>query len=88
MQSKLLAVFPEKQLKELKEAEVTVLMEEVDKLELRGDTVEGVDREIFDEKNYSSKQSLNSSFDCLHFINLEARLSIFGSFKQFLLKLN
>ena len=35
-----------------------------------------------------SKQGLNSSSDCLPLLNLDARLSIFSSFKQLSLKLN
>ena len=81
--------FPEEQLKELREAEVAVLLEYVGKikvlsstqLELR-DIVEEVDCETFDETKNGFKQDLNSSFDCLPLLNLKARLSIFGSFKQ------
>ena len=35
-----------------------------------------------------SKQGLNSSSDCLLLLNLNARLSLFSSFKQLFLKLN
>ena len=89
MESRLLAVFPEEKFKELREAEVTVLLEDIGKVEVLGltqselsDTVEEVDCETFDEAKSGFKQGLNSSFDCLPLLNLEARLSIFGSFKQ------
>ena len=95
VQSKLLAVFPEEQLKELKEAEVTVLLEEVSKVEILSltqsllkDTVEEVDCETIDEKKCSFKQGLNSSFDCLPLSDLEVRLSIFGSFKKIFFEAN
>ena len=87
--SKLLAAFPEEQLKELREAEITVLLEDVGKVEVLSltqselsDTVEEVDCETFDETKSGFNQGLNSSFDCLPLLNLEARLSIFGGFKQ------
>ena len=89
MQSTLLAVFPEEQLKELRETEVTVLLENVGKIEvlsltqseLRNNAKE-VDWETIDETKSGFEQGLNSSFDCLPLLNLDARLSIFGSFKQ------
>ena len=84
MESKLLAVFPEKKFKELREAKVTVLLEDIGKVEILSltqselrDTVEEVDRETFDEAKRGFKQGLNSSFECLPLLNLEARLSIF-----------
>ena len=63
MQSKLLAVFPEEQLKDLREAEVPVLLEDGGKVavlsltqsELR-DTVEEVDCETIDEEKSGFKQ--------------------------------
>ena len=81
--------FPEEQLKEPREAEVTVMLEYVAKIkvlsstqsELR-DTVEEVDCETFDETKSGFKQDLNSRLDCLPVLNLKARVSIFGSFKQ------
>ena len=81
--------FPEEQLKEPREAEVTVMLECVAKIkvlsstqsELR-DTVEEVDCETFDETKSGFKQDLNSRLDCLPVLNLKARVSIFGSFKQ------
>ena len=48
------------------------------------DTIQEVDCEIFYEAKTGRKQDLNSSFDCLPSLNLEARLSIFDSFKQIL----
>ena len=55
MESRLLAVFPEEKFKELTETEVTVLLEDIDKVEVFGlvqselsDTVEEVDCETFD----------------------------------------
>ena len=95
MQSALLAVFPEEQLKEIWETEVTELLEDVGKVEVLSltqselrNTVEEVDWETIDETKSGFKQGLNSSFDCLSWLNLDARLSISGSFKQFFLKLN
>ena len=89
MQSTLLAVFPEEQLKELRETEVTVLLKDVGKVEVLSltqselrNTVEEVDWETIDETKSGFKQGLNSSFDCLPLLNLDARLSISGSFKQ------
>ena len=89
VQSKLLDVFPE-QLKELTETEVTVLLEDVGKVEVLSltqselrNTVEEVDWETTDETKSGFKQDLNSTFHCLSLLNLDARLSIFGSFKQF-----
>ena len=81
--------FPEEQLKEPREAEVTVMLEYVAKIkvlsstqsELR-DTVEEVDCKTFDETKSGFKQDLNSRLDCLPVLNLKARVSIFGSFKQ------
>ena len=63
VQSKLLAVFPEEQLKDLREAEVPVLLEDGGKVavlsltqsELR-DTVEEVDCETIDEAKSGFKQ--------------------------------
>ena len=63
VQSKLLAVFPEEQLKDLREAEVPVLLEDGGKVavlsltqsELR-DTVEEVDCETIDEEKSGFKQ--------------------------------
>ena len=56
MRTTLLAVFPEKQLKEVREAQVTVLPEDVGKVEVLSstkselrDTVEEVDCETFHE---------------------------------------
>ena len=86
----MLAVFLEKKLKELRQAEVTGLLEYIDKVEGLGltqselsDTVEDVDCETFDEvKTGFKKPCLNSSFYCLPLLNLEPRLCIFGSLKQ------
>ena len=95
MQSKLLAAFPEEKLKELREGEVTVLLEDIGKVQVLrltqselSDAVEEVDCETFDKAKSGFKRGLNSSFDCLPLSNLDARLSIFGSFKQIFLKLN
>ena len=81
--------FPEEQLKEPREAEVTVMLEYVAKIKVLsstqselGDTVEEVDCETFDETKSGFKQDLNSRLDCLPVLNLKARVSIFGSFKQ------
>ena len=81
--------FPEEQLKEPREAEVTVMLEYVAKIEVLSstqselrDTVEEVDCETFDETKSGFKQDLNSRLDCLPVLNLKARVSIFGSFKQ------
>ena len=124
VQSTLLAVFSEGQLKELRATEVTVLLEDVDKVQvltlprrrplsyrnqsidlqsksrtgfyitasiLKGlsltqselrNTVDEVDWETIDETKSSFQQGLNSNFDCLPLLNLDAKLSIFGSFKQ------
>ena len=89
MQSTLLAVFPEEQLKELRETEVTVLLENVGKIEVLSltqselrNTAKEVDWETIDETKSGFEQGLNSSFDCLPLLNLDTRLSIFGSFKQ------
>ena len=49
--------------------------------ELRN-TVDEVDWETIDETKSSFQQGLNSNFDCLPLLNLDAKLSIFGSFKQ------
>ena len=87
-QSTLLGVFPEEQLKELRETDVAVMLEDVGKDEVLSlthselrDTVDEVDCETFDETKSGFKQGLNSICNCLP-LNLEARLSIFGSFKQ------
>ena len=79
MQSALLAVFPEKQLKQLWETEVTELLENVGKIEALSltqselrNTVEEVDWETIDETKSDFKQGLNSSFDCLPLLNLDA----------------
>ena len=81
--------FPEEQLKEPREAEVTVMLEYVAKIKVLSstqsdlrDTVEEVDCETFDETKSGFKQDLNSRLDCLPVLNLKARVSIFGSFKQ------
>ena len=80
VQSTLLVVFPEEQLKELREEEFIVLLEDVGKAEVLsltqselGETVEEVDCETFDETKSGIKQSLNSSFDGLPLLNLQAR---------------
>ena len=63
MQSKLLAVFPEEQLKDLREAEVPVLLEDGGKVEVLSltqselrDTVEEVDCETIDEAKSGFQQ--------------------------------
>ena len=66
VESKLLAVFPEEKLKKLREAEVTVLLEDIGKVVVLhlthselSDTVEEVDCETFDEAKTSFNQGLN-----------------------------
>ena len=124
-------IFREEQLKELRATEVTVLLENDDRVQvltlprrrslsyrnqsidlhsksrtgfymitasiLKGlsltqtelrNTVDEVDWETIDETKSSFQQGLNSSFDCLPLLNLDAKLSISGSFKQIFLKLN
>ena len=80
MQYTLLAKFPEKHLKELRETEVTVLLEDVDKVEVWSltqselrNTVEEVDWETIDDTKSGFKQGLNSSFDSLPLLNLRCK---------------
>ena len=72
VKSILLVVFAEEPLKELREAEVIVLLEDLGKVEVLSltqselrETVAEEDCGTFDETKTGFKQGLNSCFDCL-----------------------